>query len=46
MHRDPTAKEEELAQSVEMWQGKMRILEAHAEEYSLAPVYEIIPVRP
>ena len=33
--------EEELAEYVEMWQGKMRRLEAHGEELKLAPFFNI-----
>ena len=37
MHPDPPKREEELAEYVEMWQDKMRRLEAHGDEYKLAP---------
>jgi len=34
-------REEDLAEHVEMWQDKMRRLEAHGEEFKLAPVFKI-----
>ncbi len=39
----PTApkREEDLVEHVEMWQDKMRRLEAHGEEFKLAPVFKI-----
>jgi hypothetical protein len=41
MHPDPPNKEEELAEHVKMWRDKMRKLEAHREEFKLAPIFEI-----
>ncbi len=41
MHADPPKPEEELADHVEMWQEKVRRLEAHVDEYRLAPAYMI-----
>ena len=43
----PTApkREEDLAEHVEMWQDKMRRLEAHGEEFRLAPVFKISALR-
>ncbi len=41
MHPSPPKREEELAEHVEMWQGKMKRLEAHGEEYKLAPMFKI-----
>ena len=43
----PTApkREEDLAEHVEMWQDKMRRLEAHGEEFKLAPVFKINALR-
>jgi hypothetical protein len=41
MHPDPPKREDELAEHVEMWQDKMRRLEAHGDEYRLAPVFKI-----
>ncbi len=45
VHPDRPKKEEELAEHVEMWQDKMRRLEAHGEEYKLASVVKISAVR-
>ena len=45
MHPDPPKREEELAECVEMWQDKMRRLEAHGDEYKLAPVFKINALR-
>ena len=36
MHPDPPKKEEELSESVDAWQDKMRRLEAHGDEYKIA----------
>ncbi len=36
MHPDPSKKEDELAEVVEMWLDKMRRLHAHGDEYKLA----------
>ncbi len=41
MHPSPPTRDEELADHVEMWQDKMRRLEAHGEEFRLAPLYKI-----
>ncbi len=38
MHPAPPKREEELAEHVEMWQDKTRRLEAHGDEFKLAPV--------
>ncbi len=40
-HPTPPKREEELAEHVEMWQDKTRRLEAHGEEYKLAPAFKI-----
>jgi hypothetical protein len=45
MHPIPPKQEEELAEHVGMWQDKMRRLEAHGEEYKLAPVFKINTLR-
>ena len=45
MHPDPPKKEEDLSESVEAWQDKMRRLEAHGDEYKLAPVFKINALR-
>ena len=45
VHPIPPKREEELAEHVEMWQDKMRRLEAHGEEYKLAPVFKINALR-
>ena len=45
MHPDPPKKEEELAEYVEMWQDKMRGLEAHGDEFKWAPVFKINALR-
>ncbi len=41
MHPEPPKREEELAENAEMWQDKMRRLEAHEDEYKLVPVFKI-----
>ncbi len=41
MHPDPPKKEEDLAEHVEMWQGKMRRLEAPGDEFKRALVCKI-----
>jgi hypothetical protein len=41
MHPDPPKRDQELAEGVKMWQGKMRSLEAHREECRLVAVYKI-----
>ena len=38
-------REEDLAEHVQMWQDKMRRLEAHGEEVKLAPVFKINALR-
>ncbi len=40
LHPTPPKREEELAEHVEMWQDKMRRLEAHDEEYKVAPIHQ------
>jgi hypothetical protein len=45
IHPTPPKREEELAEHVEMWQDKMRSLDAHGEEYKLAPVFKINGLR-
>ncbi len=45
MHPEPPRREEELAEHAEMWQDKMRRLEAHGDEYKLAPVFKINALR-
>ncbi len=45
MHPAPPKREEDLAEHVEMWQDKMRRLEAHGEEFKLAPVFKINALR-
>ncbi len=37
----PPEREEELAEHVEMWQDKMRRLEAHGDEFKLATIFKI-----
>ncbi len=37
MHPSPPNREEELAEHVEMWQDKIRRLEAHGDEFKLSP---------
>ncbi len=44
MHLDPPTRDE-LAEYLELWQDKMRRLEAHEEEFKLAPVFEICVLR-
>ncbi len=41
MHPEQPRKEQELAEHVEMWLDKMRRLEAHGDEYKLAPESKI-----
>ncbi len=41
----PPNREAELADHEEMWQDKMRRLEAHGEEFKLAPLYKINALR-
>ncbi len=45
VHLVPPKKEEELAEHVEMWQDKMRRLEAHGDVYKLAPEFKIDSLR-
>ena len=45
MHPAPPKREQELAEHVEMWQDKMRRLEAHGDEFKLAPVFKINALR-
>ena len=45
MHPEPPRREEEFAEHVEMWQDRMRRLEAHGGEYILAPVFKINALR-
>ncbi len=45
MHPAPPKREEYLAEHVEMWQDKMRRLEAHGEVFKLAPVFKINALR-
>ena len=45
MHPSPPQKQEELAEHVEMRQDKMRRLEAHGEEFKLAPLFKISALR-
>jgi hypothetical protein len=45
MHPDPPKKEEDLSESVEAWQDKMRRLEAHGDEYKLSTVFKINALR-
>ena len=45
MHPAPPRREEDLAEYVEMWQDKMRRLEAHGEEVKFAPVLKISALR-
>ncbi len=40
MQPDPPKTEDELAEHVEMWQDKMRRLEAHGGGYKLSPVFK------
>ncbi len=41
----PPNREEELAEHVEMWQDKMRRLEAHGKQFKLAPMFKISALR-
>ncbi len=40
-HPSPPKREEELADHTEMWKDRMKRLEAHGEEFQLAPLYNI-----
>ncbi len=41
----PPKREKELAEHVEMWQDKMRRLEAHGDEFKVAPVFKVNALR-
>ncbi len=45
MHPAPPKREEELAEHVEMWQGKMRRLEAHGDEFKMPPAHKVNALR-
>ncbi len=45
MHPAPPKREVELAEHVEMWQDKVRRLEAHETEFKLAHVFKINALR-
>ncbi len=45
MHPSPPKKEEEFAEYVEMWQDKMRSLEAYGDHFKLAPLFKISALR-
>ncbi len=45
MHPEPPKKEEELGEHVEMWQDKMKRLEARGDEHKLAPAFKINALR-
>ncbi len=45
MQPAPPKREEDLAEHVDMWRDKMRRLEAHGEEFKLAPVFKINALR-
>ncbi len=45
MHPAPPQREDELAEHVDMWQDKMRSLEAHEDEFKLATVFKINALR-
>ncbi len=45
MHPGPPKRQDELSESVEMRQGKMRRSEAHGDEYKLAPVFQTNALR-
>ncbi len=45
MHPSPPKREEDLAEHVEMWQDKMRRLEAHGEESKLVPLFKVNALR-
>ncbi len=45
MHPSPLEKEEELAEYLEVWQEKMRRLEAHGGEFKLATLFKINALR-
>ncbi len=41
MHLAPPVRKEDLSEHVEIWQDKTRRLEAHGDEFKLAPVFNI-----
>ncbi len=45
MHPSPPKQEEHVAEHVEMWRDKKRRLEAHGEEFKLAPLLNINALR-
>ncbi len=45
MHTAPPKREEILAEHVEMWVDTTRRLEAHGEEFKLAPIFKINALR-
>ncbi len=45
MHPAPPKREEELAEQADMWQDKMRRLEAHGDEFKLATVLKMNALR-
>ncbi len=45
MHPSPAKREEDLAEHMEIWQDKMRRLEAHGEESKLHPLFKINALR-
>ncbi len=45
MHPAGPQREEELAEHVEMWQDKMRRLEARGDKFKLGPVFKINALR-
>ncbi len=45
MHPGPPKREEDLAEHVEMWQDKVRRLEAYGEEFKLPPLFKISALR-
>ncbi len=45
IHPSPPRREEDSAEHVEMWQDKMRRLEAHGEEFKSAPLFKINALR-
>ncbi len=44
-HPAPPKREEELPEHVEMWQDKMRRLEAHGDEFKMPPAYKVNALR-
>ncbi len=45
MHPSPPKREENSAERVDMWQDKMRRLEAHGDEFNLGPLFKINALR-